>query len=246
MSGRLLQGLAALVLLSGCSSMSVTTDFSEATDFSAFRTFQYKETDYTLAGTNRLAHQRIVEATRQEMIAQGFEEVDTDPDVYVSYYGSVSEEIVLNTMHMGYGFGSRWHRHHSSMTQSTTMASTFLTGTLIIDIWRAAEKELVWRGQVSESLSDDPDRNSDTIDRGIRAVFEQFPPPTPQRSYATRPLVEIDVAAVPYGLIGRAITSESPAEIDRSYRVGWNTLSLANMELRPSARAGRAEKRPTR
>ena len=38
-------------LLAGCSSPQVTTDFAEGTDFTAFRTFQYRDSADTLAVT---------------------------------------------------------------------------------------------------------------------------------------------------------------------------------------------------
>ena len=61
-----------LGLAAGCSSMRINTDYSEAADFSAFRTFQFKETDDSFAGINQLVHQRIVDTLTQEMKAEGF------------------------------------------------------------------------------------------------------------------------------------------------------------------------------
>lgn len=165
--------LMILGLLVGCSTMKVVTDYSESADFSRFKTFQYKETDMTIADTNPLAHRRIVNAIRQEMIASGLTEVDSGPDVYVTYYGTVNEQIVLHHTHMGYRYGSRWR---SGVGHPTTIATTYLRGTLVIDIWEAEQKELVWRGVVSDAVSGNPDRNTARINRGIASVFERFPP----------------------------------------------------------------------
>jgi len=175
--GLLAVGLLAVGLLSGCSSMRVVTDYSEAADFTQFKTFQYKNTDTTVEGSNPLVHTRIVEALRREMTAAGLTEVESDPDVYISYYGSTSQQVVFNTTHMGYGWGtSSWHRSGMSMTSSRTTASTFTSGTLVIDIWDARAKELVWRGEVTDSLSNNPNQNADRINRGIVNALAQFPP----------------------------------------------------------------------
>ena len=169
---RALYGLIILGLLAGCSTMKVVTDYSESVDFSRFKTFQYKETDMTIADTNPLAHRRIVSAIRQEMIASGLTEVDSDPDVYVTYYGKVNERIILHSSTMGYRHGSHWR----GGGHPTTIATTYVRGTLVIDIWEAEQKELVWRGVVSDAVSGNPDRNTARINRGISSVFERFPP----------------------------------------------------------------------
>ena len=165
-------GLTVLVLLVGCSTMKVVTDYSESADFSRFKTFQYKETDMTIADTNPLAHRRIVDVIKQEVIASGLTEGDSNPDVYVTYYGRVNEQIVLHHTHLGYRYGSRWR----GGGRPATIATTYLRGTLVIDIWKAEQKELVWRGVVSDAVSGNPDRNTTRINRGISRVFERFPP----------------------------------------------------------------------
>ena len=164
--------LMILGLLAGCSTMQVVTDYSESADFSRFKTFQYKQTDMTIADTNPLAHRRIVNAIRQEMIASGLTEVDSDPDVYVTYYGKVNEQIVLHHTHLGYHRGSHWR----GGARPGTIATTYVRGTLVIDIWEAEQRELVWRGVVSDAVSGNPDRNTARINRGISRVFERFPP----------------------------------------------------------------------
>jgi hypothetical protein len=177
---QVIYGLMVLWLLTGCSSMKIATAFSETADFSKFRTFQYKETDTTIADINPMAHQWIIDAIRREMIANNFAEVDSDPDVYVSYYGKVNEELVMRTTQVGHAAGSGSYRLRSPLsddiTHSVTTATTYRRGTLVIDIWEAGQKELVWRGTVSDSLSENPDQNAERINRGITNVFEKYPP----------------------------------------------------------------------
>ena len=168
--------LIVLGLLAGCSSKRVVFDYSETADFTEFRTFQYKPTETTVEASNQLVHNRIVEAIRREMTAAGLTEADSDPDVYVSYYGSTSEEVRLNTTYMGYNSWSSRHRHSMGMASSTTTATTLTTGTLLIDIWDARESVLVWRGEVSDSLSGDPGRDADRLNRAIASVLANFPP----------------------------------------------------------------------
>lgn len=173
---RLIIGMLALGLVAGCSTTSVVTDYADDVDFSQFRTFQYKDSGTTMADTNQLAHRRIVNAIRREMTASGLTEVESNPDVYVSYYGRVDEQVVEMTTFTGYNTqGIRWHRHPDD-PQWVTTTTTHRTGTLLIDIWEAAQKQLVWRGTVSDAVSKDPERNNARIDGGIAEAFESFPP----------------------------------------------------------------------
>ena len=80
----LLSSILLAGLLAGCSSPQVTTDFAEGTDFTAFRTFQYRDSTNTLASTSPLAHQRIVNAIRGGMVSSGLSEVNENPDVFVT------------------------------------------------------------------------------------------------------------------------------------------------------------------
>ena len=90
----------------------------------------------------------------------------------------VAEQIVVNTTHMGYTWGPSWHWHRAGFGGTTTTVRTYERGTLVIDIWEASEKLLVWRGIVEDVLRDNPARVADSIDRGIRRVFGRFPPPS--------------------------------------------------------------------
>lgn len=173
---QVLFGAMVLSVLVGCSTTQVVTDYAAGVDFSRFKTFQYKDSDQTFANANQLAHRRIVTAIEREMTASGMVQVESDPDVYVSYYGRVDEQVVEMTTFTGYNTqGIRWHRHPND-PQWVTTTTTHQTGTLIIDIWEAGPKELVWRGTVTDAVGSDPERNNARIDSGIAEVFETFPP----------------------------------------------------------------------
>ena len=170
-------GFATWILLAGCTSMSVQTDYSEDVDFSAFETFQYEESDRSLADVAPLAHQRIGAAIRRGMTDSGLAEVESGPDLHVTYYASTSEQLQFQTTYMGVGGWGRWGRRgRVGVAGSTTRATTYEQGTLVIDIWQAEENRLVWRGVVTDTLSGNPDRNTDKINRGVARAFEGFPP----------------------------------------------------------------------
>lgn len=169
--------LVMVGLLAGCSSITVNTDYSVDADFTQFKTFEYRDSDNTVESSNPLAHQRIVAALRQGMASSGLTETDKDPDVYVTYYGSTSEQLQFNTTYMGVsGWGHMGRHMGTSMTTATTRTTTVTQGTLVMDVWDAGKNGLVWRGVSEGSLSSNPDRNTDRINSAVERAFRDFPP----------------------------------------------------------------------
>ena len=167
-------------LLFGCSSTRVITDFAEGTDFSAFRTFEYRDSPNNLAVSSPLIHQRIVNAIRSEMLNSGLREVTKDPDVFVTYHGSTQQQIQFQTTYSGMNSWSGSRRSGSrvglGMTTSTTRPTTVTQGTLVIDVWDASRNAMLWRSVASSVLSSSPSRNTSAVNDAIQRAFRQFPP----------------------------------------------------------------------
>ena len=167
-------------LLVGCSSLRVTTDYAEGTEFSQFRTFKYRESDHSVAESSPLVHRRIVNAIQQGMTSSGLTEVAEDPDVFVTYYGSTDQQTHFHTTYSGVDTwsGSRRSRHGVGfgVTTATTRPTTVAQGTLVIDVWDASRNEMIWRGVATSPLSSNPDRNTSTINRAVERALRDFPP----------------------------------------------------------------------
>ena len=174
---RVIGVMLMVLVLSGCSSLSVVTDYSKGTDFSKYKTFQYKESTMTFADTYQPAHSWVVNAIRGEMIAAGLTEVDSDPDVYVAYYGEKKKSTVemAKTVDARRQFrdpdGFAEHRQ-----QITTRDVTVREGTLLINMWDSKNNELLWWAEIADTISKNPERNMPTIKNGFSEAFENFPP----------------------------------------------------------------------
>ena len=175
--------LAFLLLagfLVGCSSLRVTTDYAEGTEFAQFRTFKYRDSENSVAVSSPLVHRRIVNAIKQGMTSSGLTEVAEDPDVFVTYYGSADQQTHFHTTYSGVDTwsGSSRNRHRTGfgVTTSTTRPTTVAQGTLVIDVWDASRNEMIWRGVATSTLSSNPERNTKTIQRAVEKAFRDFPP----------------------------------------------------------------------
>lgn len=176
--------LAALVTV-GCSSQKVDYDYAHEADFSKFKTYAWHEDDSddsSLKAQNPLANERVMSAVDQQLSAKGLRKVASNPDVYVTYHAQSKENMSLDTTSMGYGYGPGWgwggfYGGGLGMGSTTTQVRTYQTGTLVVDIWDAKAKELVWRGIGSDTISDSPQKNAQKIDSAMKQMFRHYPPP---------------------------------------------------------------------
>ena len=62
------------------------------------------------------------------------------------------------------------------MGTTTTREVQYEVGTLVIDVWDAKKKQLVFRGLVSGTISDNPQKNAKNIGKAVAEIFEKYPP----------------------------------------------------------------------
>ncbi len=173
--------LVPFLFVLGCD-LATSTDYDREADFSQISTYDW--TGERHPEINDLVHNRIVAALSSQLEAKGLSKVDSDPDVFVTYYGDHDERTVIDTMSTGYGYGPGWGyggMGMAGMGSSTTTVRTFKEGTLVIDIFWAEDKQLIWRGTVTGTVSDDPKKNEKNINKGIVKLFEKYPP-SPEKS----------------------------------------------------------------
>jgi hypothetical protein len=51
-------------------------------------------------------------------------------------------------------------------------------GTLVVDVFDAKSKSLLWRGIAQDEVSDDPSKNIEKVEKASDKMFMDFPPGT--------------------------------------------------------------------
>lgn len=59
---------------------------------------------------------------------------------------------------------------------ATTEVIPERVGTLTVDIFDGASKQLIFRARASDSLSGDPAKNDKKMERSVDDMFKKFPP----------------------------------------------------------------------
>ena len=168
--------LTTLVVLVGCSSISVTDDYNPNTDFSKYKTFAvYKG---TMKGSELekapLMKQRVLEAINNDMIKKGLTQTDTtDADLLI--YAQAGTTQKMNVTDYGYGYGAWWGPYPYGRNIDV---SYYTQASLIIDLVDNTKHELVWRG-VGTGVVDNsgtPEERQQRVDNAVMKILNQYPP----------------------------------------------------------------------
>lgn len=151
-----------------CLAQKTSIDWNRSTDFSSYHTYMWETSPNPAKGD---WNQRIIDDIDKQLQAKGLTKVDSNPDLWVVYSNSIQHE--KQVVGVGYVGGSL------PLTGATpTGHATFVNkiGTLVVEIADTKSKQLVWRGAVSDTLSDKQNKNVKTLDKAVTKLFRDYPP----------------------------------------------------------------------
>jgi hypothetical protein len=103
--------------------------------------------------------------------------VESGGDIAMLAMDVTKDHQTLNTFYDDFG-GSGWGWRGwggVGFGDSTTTTETYRVGTLVVDLFDAKTKQLVWRGSASDTLSDKSGKNIKALDKSVEKLFEHFP-----------------------------------------------------------------------
>ncbi len=171
-------GAIGLVLALPASAQTVHVDYDRSANFDSYRTFAWaKAPDNRMPGESPLTHSRIKNAIEHHLAEAGLVENTEEPDLYVTYHTSSKEEVSFHTSSFGAGYGPSWGWDPywgGRMSTSTTTAHSYERGTLVVDLWDADSKQMVWRGTASAVVSSNPEKEEKQIYKAIQKMVKTF------------------------------------------------------------------------
>lgn len=121
--------------------------------------------------TDPLWQNRITDAVDKDLQSKKWHRVENDGDVALTAVGSARNEREYQTFYDGMG-GWRW----GGFGETTTQQINYPVGALVLDMYDAHNKQLIWRGVASQSLSDKPEKNEQKLDKAVNKMLDHFPP----------------------------------------------------------------------
>jgi len=159
------------VLTAASFAQQVKTDYDHKANFGQYKTYSWQK----VQTKDPLMVDRIKDAVNAALTAKGWTQVDSGGDVCIVAMEITRNQQTLNTLYDGFGGGWRW-RGLGGFGEATTTTETYQVGTLVVDLFAAASKNLIWRGSSSDTLSNNADKNTRNLDKGVQKMFEHFPP----------------------------------------------------------------------
>jgi len=148
---------ATLLGANDAAAQKVATNYDTKVDFTQYKTYNRQAIDSTLS-------------------TKGMTKADGDnANVYVAYQISVQQSTQYNTFGTGPGMAGGWGWGGG---MSTTTPQTINTGTLVVDLYDPAMKQLVWQSTATKQMnpSSDAAKNQANLQKAVNKMFKNYPP----------------------------------------------------------------------
>ncbi|NTU59133.1 MAG: DUF4136 domain-containing protein [Chlorobiaceae bacterium] len=184
--------IVTLLMLAGCSSYSIVSDYDSSIRFGNYRNYNWAPVSAVKTGDdvlvkNPLVYKHIKKAVDRELAAKGFAMQEGRPgDFSVSIHAGIRERVAVGPPQAGliYRPGYYRGRHWGGYTVGYDPYGAYpnLTfyeeGTLIIDIIDTRSGDLAWRGVARGILKhyDSSEELHKELDDVVAKLLIQFPP----------------------------------------------------------------------
>ena len=181
-SGRL---LPTVVLLTACASgLQTTADWNPESDFTAFQTYAWAPDGEGDASIPQLTDGRIRTAIEATLNGKGLREVPlAQADLAVGYQVTTADQTNYTTTSTGWGggygrYGPGWGGGGGGVSSSTTRATTYTNGTLVIGVFSGQSQEVLWHGSGTTRLRENltPAERTENVNNVVAKILEEFPP----------------------------------------------------------------------
>lgn len=148
---------------------SVYVDYNHEVDFNKFKTYAWGENQNPNAIQSGILMQSAQQAIDSQLTAKGLQKVQEsqNPDLIVVASSGMKQQTSYNAWGTG---GWRVGGGMASVTPETTNV-----GTLVVDLYDANGKKMIWRGISQGALSKKGEKNEKELHKAIDKMFKQYP-----------------------------------------------------------------------
>src|SRR5271154_2845447 len=159
-------GFFMLTLAAPVWAQQVSVNYNHSQNFAQFHT-------YALGGNNQnqIANSILAQAAQTDVTnalqAKGLSQVQEsqNPDLILVVSGGLKQQTSWSAWGMrGFGGG-----------MGGISPEQNVEGTLIVDLYDANQKQLVWRGIAQDTLSNNGNKNQQVVGKAVQKMFKQYP-----------------------------------------------------------------------
>ncbi|MFL6229980.1 MAG: DUF4136 domain-containing protein [Pyrinomonadaceae bacterium] len=165
----------------------VAVDFARNSDFSKFKTFSWAQ---GTPARNPLIDQQIKTGIEQRLAAKGLRRVEQGGDMSVMYLAAVEKDLQVATAN--WVTTGDWTRQAAHGIHVESQMWDVEVGTLVVCLFDATGKDLLWRGSarvklhdrssskdILSAMNEDARKAEKKVSKSLDKMFKQYP--------ATRP-----------------------------------------------------------
>jgi hypothetical protein len=168
-------------LLAACLyAQKINVSYVKSTDFGNYRTWAWKP-GHVLGKSQilpmELIDKYVLNAVKPVLAAKGLKEVETSPDLYVTYFISLTQKSETGPLDEFDTFGQLGYQASDvyNPAWNDAMVRNYRKGILLIDLVDARTNTLVWRAHCREA-TDKPGDAQTTLDRVVDKALSDYPP----------------------------------------------------------------------
>jgi uncharacterized protein DUF4136 len=161
---------ALLCLLSAIAfAQTVYVDYNHGIDFSKFKTYAWGQGPNPNAIQDSILLQNAQQDVNSQLGMKGLQmlQESQNPDLIVVMSSGLKQQTSYNAWGTG---GWRWGGGMASITPETSDV-----GTLVVDIYDANGKQMIWRGISQDTMSTKGSKNEKEMNKAIDKMFKQYP-----------------------------------------------------------------------
>ena len=164
---RTLWSLAVLAVAAHwATAQDVSVNFDKTYDFSKVKTFAVQVGS---PAQDPFLEKHFVSTVTSTLASKGWAQADAaTADALVVLHGKSENRKKLEAYGTG---GYRWGGGMGS-----AQLEDYRVGTIVVDIFEAKTKTLLFRGAAGDEMSDKAEKNEKKIDKGVSKMFKEFPP----------------------------------------------------------------------
>lgn len=162
---------------------NVRTDYDHQANFSQYHTYSWGKVNTS----DPFYVSRIQQAVNKQLQSKGWQLVPSGGAVTVFANDKLHNQQETQTMYDGFGggwgagwgwggwgWGGGWA--DPGFGTATTTTTNQQVANLVIDLFDASSKKLLWRGLATADLSTNANKNTNSLNNDIGKMFHDFPP----------------------------------------------------------------------
>src|SRR5271156_5023987 len=145
---------------------TVSVNYNKSQSFTQYHTYTWASDNANQIQNSILAQQAKSDIDNA-LQGKGLRAVSEseNPDIILTANGGMKQQTSYSAMGMrGFGGG-----------MGTITPEQNVIGTMIVDLYDAKTKSLVWRGIAQDTLSNSGDKNSKLVSKAVVKMFKQWP-----------------------------------------------------------------------